>query len=561
MFLIISGSISIFEFLKMIKVKLQQWLLILVYSLLNTASTLGILYFINLGIHEEQRYDTRSMCLLFFGIVAFSYLLNVFFQNRIIRYSYEFVYGSEMQLAGKVQQLSLQQKENIGTERIYGILEDLRVFIFMAGVINNTINALLMILVSIVYLFYISFVGASVTLALIITTALVYFIVGKKQAHRLDRLRGYNEQFTKLMDDLLRGFKEMKISAVRRKNFRERHLSANRNEARDLDLELSRNFVTVNILSQYGLYIIFGVILFLFPLLGNERSQQTAVFIVVLLFMSGPINRLISLQHLYTRMRVAARRVSRFFRELDGYLPEQRKAGNEVINAVVEDFETLEFRDCVWKHSEHFQLGPLNFTIRKGEVVFIIGGNGSGKSTFIKLFTGLYAPVSGTILLNGEKIDNSSAAYQDLLSAVFTDNYIFSRNYDDYTLHDNPGYENLLRLMQLNHVITDTQDSSPRRAFSQGQSKRISLIFSLLESHPLMILDEWAADQDPYFRKFFYEQLLPTFKREGKTILAVTHDDAYFGYADRIVKFEHGNIVSETMVNGNTANQKILWTN
>ncbi|MBW8683026.1 cyclic peptide export ABC transporter [Chitinophaga rhizophila] len=542
----------------MIKVKSRQWLLIGIYALLNTACTVAILYIINMGIRGDRQFNTGSVGGIFFGIVIFSYLFNLFFQKYTVRYSYEFVYGTELRLAERIQQLTLHQQEAIGSERIYGVLEDLRVFIFMAGVVNNTLNSLLMILVSIMYLFYISLTGALITLLLIAGTALVYFIVGKQQAHRLNRLRNYNERFTKMVDDLLQGFKEFKISAGRRKNFRELHLSANRNEARELDVLLSGNFVGVNILSQYGLYLVFGAILFVFPLFGGMQSQQTGVFMVVLLFMSGPINRLISLQHLYTRMKVAARRVSGFFRELDSFLPE---APMQTAAAGTVNFETLEFRDCVWQHGEHFQLGPMNFRITKGEVVFIIGGNGSGKSTFIKLFTGLYTPVSGTILLNGRKVDSNTADYQDLLSVVFTDNYIFSCNYDDYILEDNPVYKKLLKTMELDHVIRDTMDESPRRRFSQGQRKRISLIFSLLEQHPLLVLDEWAADQDPYFRKYFYEQLLPALKQEGKTILAVTHDDAYFQYADRIVKFEHGNIISDIAVQEGAQNQKILWTN
>ena len=97
----------------------------------------------------------------------------------------------------------------------------------------------------------------------------------------------------------------------------------------------------------------------------------------------------------------------------------------------------------------------------------------------------------------------------------------------------------------MDKIITDDKDETVRRKFSKGQSKRMSLIFALLEKRPILVLDEWAADQDPHFRKYFYEELVPRFKEEGKTIIAVTHDDAYFHLADRIIKFDYGTIVKD----------------
>jgi putative ATP-binding cassette transporter len=67
---------------------------------------------------------------------------------------------------------------------------------------------------------------------------------------------------------------------------------------------------------------------------------------------------------------------------------------------------------------------------------------------------------------------------------------------------------------------------------------------ALLEDRPLYIFDEWAADQDPEFRHYYYEELLPELKRRGKTVLAISHDDRYFHCADRVVFMEHGAIRS-----------------
>jgi putative ATP-binding cassette transporter len=65
---------------------------------------------------------------------------------------------------------------------------------------------------------------------------------------------------------------------------------------------------------------------------------------------------------------------------------------------------------------------------------------------------------------------------------------------------------------------------------------------ALLEDRPLYIFDEWAADQDPEFRRYYYEDLLPELKRRGKTVLAISHDDRYFHCADRVVFMDYGTI-------------------
>jgi len=75
---------------------------------------------------------------------------------------------------------------------------------------------------------------------------------------------------------------------------------------------------------------------------------------------------------------------------------------------------------------------------------------------------------------------------------------------------------------------------------STGQRKRLALVVSLLDRKPLLVFDELAADQDPEFRQFLYEQLLPRLKAEGSTVIAATHDDRYFHIADKVIKMEYG---------------------
>ena len=62
----------------------------------------------------------------------------------------------------------------------------------------------------------------------------------------------------------------------------------------------------------------------------------------------------------------------------------------------------------------------------------------------------------------------------------------------------------------------------------------------------MLVTDEWAADQDPIFRRVFYEELLPDLKRKGKTLIVISHDDRFFGVADRIIRMNDGQLIEDT---------------
>jgi putative ATP-binding cassette transporter len=197
--------------------------------------------------------------------------------------------------------------------------------------------------------------------------------------------------------------------------------------------------------------------------------------------------------------------------------------------------------------AEQFRIGPLSFDINAGETLFIIGGNGSGKSTLLKVLCALYRPDEGTLQIDDLTIDGDTLyAYRDLFSIIFSDFHLFGQLYG--LLHVNPQTVNeLLERMQLDNKISYADGRFSSLELSTGQRKRMALLVSLLEDRQILIFDEWAADQDQEFRRYFYEHLLYELKSEGKTIIAVSHDDRYFHHADRIIKMEYGKLVSDQL--------------
>jgi len=204
------------------------------------------------------------------------------------------------------------------------------------------------------------------------------------------------------------------------------------------------------------------------------------------------------------------------------------------------DVRSISLHDITYQHStvsekNKFQLGPISYQFDAGKVYFIRGSNGSGKTTLIRVLTGLYQPSSGEVRVNGKPISEpSSLDYRDIFAVVFSDFYLFKKLYGI----DPPTPEAidlLLERFQMRGKVSIDNNTFSDLQFSTGQRKRIALIVALLENKSIIILDEWAADQDPAFRQEFYEQIIPQLRAMGKTVIAITHDDHYYDIADHVL--------------------------
>lgn len=544
----------------MLKIKKREILYLLLYAIPNTLLTFAIVYIINNVMAGNEAFLKGYMGIVFTSILVYTYLLNVIFQKKLNKFSFNMLYENEKRIFKQILSVPLLKLEQYGSQRFYTVVEDLRTFSLLPYTVTHTINSLLMLILCLVYMFTLSLVSALIVVSLIVLVGACYFVVMNTMSKKVNQLREYNDGYYKSVDDVIRGFKELKINFLRRDNLMNKFIVPNRDEAMNLDFNINYVFLSINLISQYGLYFVVAVILFVLPAFGLLSREDVISYVVIILFISGPINNIINLQQLYTRFFVANTRISNFMKDFE--VEEEELKSKKV---ALHDFESLNFNNVGFSYPSKdeeaaFELGPINLNIQKGETIFIVGGNGSGKSTFINLLTGLYKPTAGEIIIDENKRSgNKGVNIQDLIAAVFTDNHLFSKNYDNYTLENNKEYIELLKTMEMDRIILDDNDASIRRKFSKGQSKRMSLIFNLLENKPIMVLDEWAADQDPHFRKYFYEFLLPRFKEQGKTIIAVTHDDAYFHLADRIIKFDYGTIVKEIKTTNKEELVENIW--
>ncbi|HCF26093.1 MAG TPA: ABC transporter ATP-binding protein, partial [Cyanobacteria bacterium UBA11049] len=193
-----------------------------------------------------------------------------------------------------------------------------------------------------------------------------------------------------------------------------------------------------------------------------------------------------------------------------------------------------------------FVLGRLNLTFHPDELVFIVGGNGSGKSTLAKLIIGLYVPETGEIKLDGQLINKENREwYRQHFSVIFSDFYLFDRLLGIGISNLDLQAKEYLEQLHLDRKVKVENGSLSTTALSQGQRKRLALLTAYLEARPIYLFDEWASDQDPFFRDIFYKQILVNLKQQGKIVIVISHDDRYFHLADRIIKLDYGKVEYE----------------
>jgi putative pyoverdin transport system ATP-binding/permease protein len=264
------------------------------------------------------------------------------------------------------------------------------------------------------------------------------------------------------------------------------------------------------------------------------------------LFIMGPVSTLVTTLSVLTRTQVAVTNIYSLEAKLDAAISDISLDHPFEITPQFNQLELEEITFCYKdEHNNNlFSIGPINVTIQRGEILVIVGGNGSGKSTLLKLLVRLYFPTTGRLYWDDEIIDQTNYKnYRELFAIIFGDFHLFDRLYGLSAI-DKPHLHSLLRLMALEKKTKYLDGKFTNLELSTGQKKRLAMIAALLEDKPIYIFDEWAADQDPSFRKYFYEVLLQDLKAQGKTIIAVTHDDKYFDTADRVLKMEYGKLIN-----------------
>jgi cyclic peptide transporter len=514
---------------------------------INSVWNMNLLFIINDTISGVNRFKEYGW-IIFILLLIVSIITSRLFNGYMVKLTKNLIYEQGIVIIEKIRFASYENFMKLGTEKIYTARMDIEAISGLPQTIISAFNSAVVVLCCLVYLFYLSVTATIVLLIFIVAIALFYFVQNSKLEKKLNKVRDLENSYFAYLKDLLYGFKEIKMSTVRNDNLFNKHIKKNREDEKKLGIDVSIAYLNNSFVGVYGWYLVIGLIVFVIPKIGNFNFSATATYTVAILYLMGHINSLMDLFPVYTRIKIAFERLDEFDENLNSLLVMERKGHSD--EEFKDSFHTIEFKEVTFsyydkKRKSSFSLGPLNLKVEAGDLIFVTGGNGSGKSTFTSLFTGLCKPTTGKIYFNGEELnDTNYTQYRNKISAVFTNNYIFSTNYENYELSGNIKFKDAIELMGLDWVIPDgSYDSIVPEYLSKGQHKRLSVVNAIMEERDIMILDECAAELDPQFKEFFYTKLLDLFKSMGKTVVVITHDDKYFDKADRFIKMEEGKII------------------
>lgn len=514
---------------------------------INSLSNIVLLMLINNVLGGKYVLAGQYTWLAFLVLTGISFAANRYFQNYMVGLTNNIMFDLELSIIQKVRNASFESFERLGSEKIYAAISDARLLSRIPQVVVMLLNSAITVICALVYLFWISFIGGVIVFLLMATLLIVYMIRDRNISKDLNIVRDLQDSYYDSLRELMVGFKQIRISALRNDNLFNRYLFQNRNKAKGLSVKTAKKYVGNELLGTYSWYIVLGIVIFVLPAVFGITLAQTAVFIATVLFMIGPVSQLVMFFPFYTASKISLERMQQIDSQLKVDAVPVPKS-----HAVEEEINSIRFEDIYYSYqdgeSNTFHLELPEMTLSKGELIFVTGGNGSGKTTFINILTGLCKPVRGKLFINEEEIPwEKFCTYSNNMAVVYTNHHLFSENYDDHDLSDdNEQLAQLRSMINLEGIMKRVSEKNwVDTGLSRGQQKRLSLLLALLEDKPLLILDEWAAEQDPYNRRLFYTEWLAAIKAMGKTIIAITHDDDYYHLADRVIKFNYGKVVSD----------------
>lgn len=382
--------------------------------------------------------------------------------------------------------------------------------------------------------------------AILIGTA-VQYIARVRGIRGFHAAREAEDEMQRHYSGIASGAKELRISRPRRQRMFDERISRTANFIRDTHIRSINIFVVAKSLGSMLFFVVIGLVLALQQAQLITDPKVTSGFVLVLLFMKGPLEHLVSTLPIVSRAQIAFRRIAELSTQFSSPEPHLLLDAPEVPNRQIRSLElrNVRFAFPPVDGAAPFALGPINLRVEQGDILFIVGENGCGKTTLIKLLLGLYAPHEGEIVLDGQAVTASNRDdYRQLFTTVFGDYYLF----DDLlqggqALPEDAG--KYLRRLEIAHKVQIRDGAFTTTDLSTGQRKRLALVNAWLEKRPVLVFDEWAADQDPTFRRIFYTELLPELKRLGKTIIVISHDDRYFDVADHLLRLRDGKRVEE----------------
>lgn len=499
-------------------------------------------------VHRELGRETPSRAVIGLAFGALSILVagtRVIAQIAMARLGQGAVTKLVARLCRDLLSLPLARFESLDSSRILAVLTEDVVIVAgaLVGIPQVAINGPL-VAICLVYTGWLSpgILAYGAGFATIAVAA--YLAILSPAMTHLRGARSNQDGLVRHFRTLIDGFRELKLHGPRREAFFERELLPAAARVRDRSIAGQALFALAEGWGELAFFGFLGFLLFVLPTIHPVSRPTLVGAVLVVLYVMGPLDVMLTWMPALGRARASISRIV-------ALVPSLESGDVEALDAPAPPLmcDAIQLRGITHSYASEsgdrpFQLGPIDLSVQPGEILILAGGNGSGKTTLVKLLCGLYAPAEGEILVDGRPIgDAERASYRGLFSVVFADGHLFGGllglDRPDLEAEAVAGLERL----GLDARVQVKDGTYSTLDLSQGQRRRLALLTATLEDRPVLIFDEWAANQDPGSRRAFYHQILPELKAAGKALVIISHDEDYFGVADRVIRLREGRIV------------------
>lgn len=487
--------------------------------------------------------DTYGFWLpVFVGILAVFVIASFSYQVMTTEVTTEVINRVRVRLIDRILNVQPTVTEAYEHGLLYHIMTtDVAIVAGTTATLLQLLPLFIFLLIAIPQLFFYSVIAGILAVLVMLGGVLVYYRQQQSMADLGLDARKLEVTYFENVSELLSGHRELKLHRARRQDFIG-SLTASLAQLRQALISVSKIYEKGEVGVSLLKFLLLSGIVFLAPALYQTDKVVTFSVLTLILFCMNPFEQLVSSYPTFIGSMVSYIRIE----DLDKRL---QALGNETEQPIAaEPFESLILQDVTAIHrpqsGQGFVLGPINLEIRRGEIVFLVGDNGSGKTTLLNLIAGLHDPASGKVILNGNHITlGDMTTYRSRISAIFARYHVFKSIFGLGHVTDREASDMIIKV-NLSGQTGIIKGIFTRMELSAGQKRRLALAVCLLEGREILVLDEFASDQDPNQRAFIFNELLPELKAKGKTVILATHDLSWNRSCDKLVRLENGKITS-----------------
>lgn len=516
-----------------------------VYVALSSLGTLGVAILVNTVTDYDPAAGPDYELFAAFILVCAVTVMSRGETTRIMNAVGEGIaHHMRVQYARLLKEADLVQVEMIGQEKIKSTLaRNAQILAESPAVLTQGVASAVTFVLATIYVATLSMMAAVLVVALTVVVVLASRLRTQRARDAMALGQGAERQFFDSFDHLLDGLPEARMDRDRTEDLFGNFLTKRAVAARTARLSALDSMIAFGVLVFASFYLLLGTVTFITPqYVDSAATAMKIVYVssVIWLLIEG----LLRIMPTILRGDAAFTELRKLERQLRAIQHRETVPSHDLPEFEVLTLDRLCYAYPPREDSEErtFGIGPCDFTLSRGEIVFVIGGNGSGKTTLLRNLCRLYEPTSGAVCWNGIPITADNViSYRKRISAIFASFHLFDRLYGQRYIPEE-AVEAALDTVGLKGKTAYRDGRFTTLRLSTGQRKRLALAIAMLEDRDILVFDEIAAEQDPEFRRRIYEEILPELRGRGKAVLVISHDERYFHCADRLYFMEEGQL-------------------